>query len=86
MEAAVPTDLFTMPHGSIPAFWYMKKNHMLAVFNWGEDKKKFTIDPAKYGGFKEHSFFWNERPVRQLSDGSFELELEPHESAGICFC
>ena len=85
-EAAVPTDLFTMPHGSIPAFWYMKKNHMLAVFNWGDDKKKFTIDPAKYGGFKEHSFFWNERPVRQLSDGSFELELEPHESAGICFC
>ena len=64
----------------------MKKNHMLAVFNWGEDRKVFTINPVQYGDFKEYSFFWNEHPVRQLGNGSFELELDPHDSAGIRFC
>lgn len=75
----------------IPSEWTGEGNDWTVRFENGfllnlHTDGEIMIDPAKYGAFGNLSFFWNEHPVRQLGNGSFELELDPHDSAGIRFC
>ncbi|MBN1555482.1 MAG: alpha-galactosidase [Phycisphaerae bacterium] len=85
-RTAVPTDLFTCGHNSLPAVWFADEDDrkILAVFNWEEEPIERKISLRDYGIDPDDAIcsWFDESILSPSPEGVLELTIQPHDS--IC--